>query len=155
MAESKATASKNDATAAAIAAEEGGVVDSPKGARNVLTENMPQPPSISQRRRRSKALERKGPFVKYVGGASHRVIRAADWGQLGFKPKDEKTGHQEFLWSAKNDYMVESEKFTDEQLDYLLIDDVMPGGGQSFLEVDYEEDENGNKVLVQVVDEDE
>lgn len=150
------TAAKNDAVKAAVASEG---VEAPTGARNVLTETMPQPPGVVQRRRRSKATQRKGPFVKYVGGASHRVIRAADWGELGFKPKDatkDNPGqHQEFLWSPQNDYMIESEKFTDEQLDYLLIDDLMPGGGQSFLEVDYEEDENGNRVLVQVVDEDE
>jgi hypothetical protein len=124
--------------------------------RNVLTAGMPQPPGVQARRsRRSRRQERRGPFVKYVGNASHRVIRAADWGQLGFPPKDEKAGHQEFLWGPKNDYMIESSKFTDEQLDYLLIDDMQPGGGHAFLEVDYDEDDDGNRVLVQVVDEDE
>lgn len=122
-------------------------VSKPDAARNVLTEDMPQPAAS---RRRAKAKARKGPFVKYVGGASHRVIRASDWGQLGFEPKGEV--HQEFLWSPQNDYMIESAKFTDEQLDYLLIDDVMPGGGQSFLEMDYETDKDGNTVLVQVTD---
>ena len=121
--------------------------------RNVLTDGHPTPPGLQERRsRRTRRKERTGPFVKYVGSASHRVIRPSDWGQLGFKPKDEKVGHMEFLWNPKNDFLIESSKFTDEQLDYLLIDDVMPGGGQSFLEVDYYEDEAGNKVLAQVVD---
>lgn len=152
---SKAGTASQSAVADAIASETSGVSDSAPQARNVLTDSLPQPPGVQQRRaRRAKSKERKGPFVKYVGNASHRVIRAADWGQLGFTPKDKDKGHQEFLWSPANDYLVESAQFTDEQLDYLLIDDVMPGGGHSFLEVDYDEDEDGNRVLVQVTDED-
>lgn len=149
MAESKTKAQANETPAPQV-------VENPsEKARNVLTEGMPQPPGVRERRaRRARRQERQGPFVKYVGDASHRVIRAADWAQLGFEPKSKDAGHQEFLWGPKNDYMVESSKFTDEQLDYLLIDDMMPGGGHSFLEVDWDEDDNGNKVLVQVVDED-
>mgnify|MGYP000922524918 FL=1 len=45
--------------------------------------------------------------------------------------------------------MIEVSAFSDEQLDYLLLDDTQPGGGQSFLEMDYDADGN----LVQVVDE--
>lgn len=123
------------------------------GARNVLTVGMPQPPGVRERRsRRSRRKERTGPFVKYVGNASHRVIRASDWGQLGFEGKE---AGNEFLWGPKNDYMIESSKFSDEQLDYMLIDDIQPGGGHAFLEVDFEEDDDGNRQLVQVVDDDE
>lgn len=127
------------------------VVERPEEkAHNVLTAGMPQPPGVQARRNRRVARkERKGPFVKYVGAASHRIIRPSDWGSLGFKPKDKDAGHQTFVWDPRNDYMVESSKFTDEQLDYLLIDDVQHGtNAHSFLEVDY--DENGQ--LVQVTD---
>lgn len=124
------------------------------GARNVLTAGMVQPPGVQERRRRKARKERTGPFIKYVGNASHRVIRAADWGALGFDSKDEKN-KLEVLWGPKNDYMVESSKFSDDQLDYLLIDDIQPGGGHAFLEVDFDTDEDGNKVLVQVLDDEE
>lgn len=119
-------------------------------ARNVLTDGMPQPPGARERRSRRVARKRRqGPFVKYVGQASHRVITPTDWRQLGFTPKDKETGHQTFEWTPKNDFMIESAKFTDEQLDYLLIDDMQHGGtAHSFLEVDYDEDGQ----LVQVVD---
>lgn len=122
-------------------------------ARNTLTEGMPTPPGLRARRaRRSARKTRKGPFVKYVGAASHRIIRPHDWAQLGFTPKDKDAGHLTFTWDPKNDYMVESAKFTDEQLDYLLIDDVQHGtNAHSFLEVDYDSDGQ----LVQVLEEDE
>lgn len=144
MATSKATAeSGTDATS-------GGLESPTSGTRNVLTSGMPQPPGVKARRARRKARqERQGPFVKYVGNASHRVIRAGDWGQLGFEGKE---AQQEVLFGPKNDYMIETSKFSDEQLDYLLIDDMQPDGGHAFLEVDYDTDENGNKVLVQVTD---
>jgi len=116
-------------------------------AHNVLTEGMPQPPGVRERRRRIARKQRKGPFVKYVGAASHRIIRPSDWGSLGFQPKDKEAGHQTFQWGPQNDYMIETAKFTDEQLDYLLIDDVQAGSGaHSFLEVDFDGDGN----LVQV-----
>jgi hypothetical protein len=126
-----------------------GPVETPDtaGSRNVLTEDLPAPPGVRDRRaRRARRNERTGPFVKYVGNASHRVIRESDWGQLGIKDG------KEVVWEPKNDYMVESKKFSEEQLDYLLIDDMMPSGGHSFVEVDYEEDDEGNRHLVQVID---
>jgi hypothetical protein len=43
--------------------------------------------------------------------------------------------------------MIPCSEFTDEQLDYLLVDDTQPKGGHSFLEVDYDDDGN----VVQVV----
>lgn len=141
---------REEAEAAAAAA----AVERPdERAHNVLTEGMPTPPGLRDRRaRRAARKTRKGPFVKYVGAASHRVIRPADWGSLGFTPKDKESGHQTFSWGPKNDYMVESSKFTDEQLDYLLIDDVQQGtNSHSFLEVDYDDDGQ----LVQVLEDDE
>lgn len=92
--------------------------------------------------------KRKGPFVKYVGEASHRKISSSDWASVpGMAPPS--GGYQTNLWEPKNDKMIESAHFSDEQLDYLLLDDTRPEGGHSFLEVDY--DDQGN--LVQVVDE--
>lgn len=131
------------------AADTGGGVEPPAAGRNVLTAGMPQPPGVVERRRRRARKQRKGPFVKYVGNASHRVIRASDWAQLNFEEKSSKHD-SEVLFGPKNDYMVESSKFSEEQLDYLLIDDIQPGGGHAFLEVDFDEDGQ----LVQVVDED-
>lgn len=97
--------------------------------------------------RRTRHVERKrrtGPFVKYVGTAAKRTITSAQWRQLGIELKDAKAGHQ---WSEANDYLVESAQFSDEQLDYLLIDDVGPNGQHDFIEVDYDEDHD----LVQMV----
>ena len=59
------------------------------------------------------------------------------------------SGYQTNTWDPKNDKMIECSAFSDEQLDYLLLDDMQPAGGHSFLEMDY--DANGN--LVQVVEE--
>lgn len=145
-----ATGSTSKAQAeSATDATSGGLESPTSGTRNVLTSGMPQPPGVKARRARRKArAERQGPFVKYVGNASHRVIRAGDWGSLGFEGKE---ASQEVLFGPKNDYMIESSKFSDEQLDYLLIDD-MQGGAHAFLEVDYDTDDDGNRVLVQVLD---
>ena len=123
-------------------------VTAPSGttARNVLTEGMPQPPSVvARRRRRVERAARKGPFVKYVGSASHRTIRPSDWKSLGITLKDAEATHE---WNTKNDYMIESKSFSDEQLDYLLIDDTVHNGGHAFLEMDFD----GNGQLIQVVD---
>lgn len=115
--------------------------------RNVLTEGMPQPPGVVARRaRRAQRAARKGPFVKYVGAASHRIIRASEWKSLGIDLKSKDATHE---WNHKNDYLIESDQFSDAQLDYLLIDDVVHNGGHSFLEVDF----NDKGQLVQVVDE--
>jgi hypothetical protein len=119
--------------------------------RNTLTDDMPQPPGVAERKRRVARKTRKGPFVKYVGAASVRVITPTHWNTLGFQdvPKD---GFAQVEWTSKNDYMVESKAFSNEQLDYLLIDDMQAGGrAHSFLEVDYDSDGQ----LVQVIDDDE
>jgi len=136
------TAAQRKAREESEKSNEQAVVERPGAeARNVLTEDMAQPPGVLARRRRVARRQRQGPFVKYVGAASDRVIRPSDWGSLGFTPKDKEAGHQQFMWNAKNDYLVESSKFTDEQLDYLLIDDVQHGtNAHSFLEVDFDED---------------
>jgi hypothetical protein len=120
-------------------------------AHNVLTADMPQPPGVLERkgRRKTKGSRRKGPFVKYVGSSSRRVIAYGDWRSLGIPIKGEseenKPGHE---WDIKNDFLIECDKFSDEQLDYLLVDDMQPGGGHSFLEMDYDTDGN----LVQVAE---
>lgn len=117
--------------------------------RQKLTPGMSAPPGVKERRsRRVKRERRQGPFIKYVGHAAHRVIRAADWRSLGFTGKPPENGYADTTWGLKNDFLVESNKFTDEQLDYLLIDDVQGNGAHSFLEVDY----NDNGQLVQVED---
>jgi hypothetical protein len=120
-----------------------------------LTPDMPQPPAVKERQQRRVAREqRKGPFVKYVGAASHRRIHGHHWKTLAIECTKTKTddgvetvdGHE---WSAKNDFMIESSKFTDAQLDYLLIDDTSKAtGAHEFLEVDYDKDGQ----LVQVTD---
>lgn len=94
----------------------------------------------THRRRSVTKKGRTGPFVKYVGTAAKRTIAASDWRQLGFTAT---RGHE---WSEANDYLVESAQFSDEQLDYLLIDDVGPNGQHDFIEADYDEDHD----LVQV-----
>lgn len=128
-----------------------------ENSHNVLTEGMPTPPGLRERRsRRIRRTRRQGPFVKYVGAASHRVIRPADWKTIpGCEPV--KAGKEDGVfqtntWSPKNDFLVESSSFSDSQLDYLLIDDVhQTTGAHNFLEVDY--DDNGQ--LVQVLEDDE
>lgn len=128
-----------------------GTVEAPAAGRssNVLTEGMPTPPGVRERRsRRSARKRRQGPFVKYVGAASHRVIRPSDWATLGMTEKVQDPQRTD-TWGINNDYLIEVSKFTDEQLDYLLIDDLQAGSGaHSFLEVDY--DDEGQ--LVQVTD---
>lgn len=88
------------------------------------------------RRRRAAKERRQGPFIKYVGDASTRSIRPADWRSLGIAATNAK---QPDVWNIANDKMIESSKFSEEQLDYLLIDDFKADGGHSFLEVDYNE----------------
>jgi hypothetical protein len=106
-----------------------------KEANKPLPKNAPQPPGDV--RRRSSKPKRQGPFVKYVGRASHRKITAPQWKSLGIELKDEKAEH---VWSVANDKMIESEKFSDEQLDYLLIDDRQSGSNtHAFVEVDFNE----------------
>lgn len=96
-------------------------------------------------RRRGRKEKRKGPFVKYVGSASHRQIEPADWGTLNIDLKDKKATHN---WSIANDKMLEADQFSDDQLDYLLIDDLQQGSGaHAFLLMDY----NDAGELVQAV----
>lgn len=118
------------------------------GSRNVLTDNMPQPPGVKLRRRvrRADAKRRSGPFAKYVGSSVLRTIRPQDWKTLGIELDKEATTRTD-SWSIKNDYLLETSLFTDEQLDYLFIDDTNKvTGAHEFLEVDY--DENGDLVQV-------
>jgi hypothetical protein len=103
--------------------------------------NMPNKPPGDVRRRAPKK-QAKGPFVKYVGDASHRIIRPPQWRSLGIDVKDDTT----HVWSVQNDKLIPSEQFSDEQLDYLLIDDMQPKGGHAFIEVDYDEDGNLKQV---------
>lgn len=117
--------------------------------RQVLTEDMPQPPGVRERRaRRVAKKKRKGPFVKYVGGASQRIITCVSWKTLAIPLKDNNANH---VWDMKNDFMIECAEFTDEQLDYLLVDDVTPAGVHNFLEVTWGEGKQKDQ-LVQVVD---
>jgi hypothetical protein len=108
-----------------------------------LPKDAPKPPG--DLRRRSNKPKRQGPFVKYVGRASHRKITPAQWGSLGIELHDPKATHQ---WSVANDKMIESSEFSDEQLDYLLIDDRQSGSNtHAFVEVDF----NDKGQLEQVV----
>jgi len=64
--------------------------------------NMPNKPPGDVRRRAPKKVV-KGPFVKYVGDASHRIIRPPQWKQLGVQLKDEGATH---VWSVANNKMI-------------------------------------------------
>lgn len=113
------------------------------------TENKVLPPDAEKPpgdiRRRTKKAVRKGPFVKYVGMAAQREITAADWATLDIEIRDKKANH---VWSIKNDKLIEADKFSDEQLGYLLIDDLTPGGVHNFLGVDFDKD--GNLIQVEI-----
>lgn len=103
------------------------------------------PPPVQVQRRAPEVVGKKGPFVKYVGPCTKRVIRPHHWAMR--LPKEHiKDPNATHTWSMANDKMIPSSEFSDAQLDYLLIDDKQARGGQSFLEVDYDE----NKQLVQV-----
>jgi len=117
------------------------MVDSVK--ETVPASNNPKPPGDIRARRVTKEKP-KGPFVKYVGDASHRIIKASDWKTLGIKLKDDKATHE---WNVKNDKIIPFTEFSDEQLDYLLIDDMQPKGGHSFLAVDYDADGKLSQVV--------
>lgn len=94
---------------------------------------IPKPPQ----RRVPKRGPQKGPYVKYVGDASDRIIRAAQWQTLDIPLKDERATH---TWNKDNEKMIPVSAFTDEQLDYLLVDDKQVKGHHSFLEVDYDDE---------------
>jgi hypothetical protein len=107
-----------------------------EGGNKTLPPNAPKPPGDA--RRGTARKQRKGPFVKYVGPASHRTINPAAWKTLQIPLKQDDATH---TWSVANDKMIESANFTDEQLDYLLLDDLQVGtGAHSFLEVDFNDD---------------
>ena len=113
-----------------------------KSENKTLPKDAPQPPGDI--RRRAPKPRREGPFVKYVGNASHRKITPAQWKSLGIDLADDKAEH---VWSVANEKMIETSQFSDEQLDYLLIDDRQPGSNaHAFLEVDY--DDKGQLVQV-------
>jgi len=88
-------------------------------------------------RRRTRKNKRQGPFVKYVGSAAQRRITGPQWRSLGIDLKDKNAEH---VWGIANDKMIEADKFSDAQLDYLLIDDLQQGtNAHAFLLVDYDE----------------
>lgn len=107
-----------------------------KVVNKVLPRSAPLPPGDIRRSQRK--TSRKGPFIKYVGPVAHREISGTDWGTLQIPLKDKDAKH---VWNVANDKMVEADQFSDEQLDYLLIDDVMPATGiHNFVAVDYNKD---------------
>lgn len=89
-------------------------------------------------RRKTRRERRSGPFVKYVGAAAVRTINPTQWHTLAVPLKSDTATH---TWSFENDKMIEAAHFSDEQLDYLLVDDLQPGRNtHSFLLMDYDED---------------
>jgi hypothetical protein len=109
--------------------------EQPKEANKTLPKTAPKPPGDV--RRSGKTAKRTGPFVKYVGNASHRKITPPQWKSLDIELNDAEATH---VWSVSNDKMIESEQFSDEQLDYLLIDDMQSGSNaHSFVEVNFNE----------------
>lgn len=155
MVENAESATVEKPSAAVKKPEAGTVAKAPTAtpAGKVLRSN----PAPGSRRRRSRtaAQRRQGPFVKYVGPASQRDIEPHDWATLAIVPDDDADPFTKVVWNIKNDKMIETKFFTEDQLDYLLIDDMQPGGGHSFLEVDWVQDADGNTVLDQVVYDDE
>jgi hypothetical protein len=113
-------------------------VEAPSGkAENTSSLPEDKRPPGDLRRRVGKA-QRKGPFVKYVGSAAVRKITGPQWRSLGIELKDSNAEHN---WGIANDKIVEASNFSDEQLDYLLIDDLQQGSGaHAFLLVDYDDD---------------
>ena len=113
------------------------------------TENKVLPPGAEKPpgdiRRRTKRAVRKGPFVKYVGMAAQREISAADWATLDIELRDKNASH---VWGIKNDKLVEADKFSDEQLGYLLLEDKTTAGVHNFLGVDFDKD--GNLIQVEI-----
>lgn len=103
----------------------------------------PSPPG-DIRRRVDKKLPT-GPFVKYVGQASVRTINPSEWKSLGISLTDDSVTS---AWNIKNDFLIPVNEFSDEQLDYLLVDDMQQSGGHSFVSVDY--DKNGGLEQVEV-----
>jgi hypothetical protein len=108
----------------------------PQGENRSAPPDQPKPPG--DLRRRASRAKRTGPFVKYVGAAALRSIDSTAWKSLNINLKDKDASH---TWGVSNDKMVEASRFSDAQLDYLLIDDLQQGTGtHAFLLVDYDED---------------
>jgi hypothetical protein len=107
--------------------------------RSSLPESQRPPGDL---RRRVGVSRRKGPFVKYVGAAAVRRITALQWKSLNINLKKDDDGNvAESVWAIGNEKMLEANRFSDEQLDYLLIDDMQQGTpAHAFLLVDYDED---------------
>jgi hypothetical protein len=99
MAEQKANA---DAKAKAGAEDEGTLEN------KVLPQDAPKPPGDVRVRRVAKE-RRKGPFVKYVGPASHREIDATAWKSLQIELKDDTVTS---TWNVANDKMLEADNFS-------------------------------------------
>ncbi len=114
----------------------------PHGDRAAETSSVPLPRPPRQRRTARK-VPVKGPFVKYVGDASDRIIRPEQWRTLNIELKDNNATH---TWGKENSRMIPCSEFSDAQLDYLLIDDKQPKGHHSFLEVDYDDEGNLDQV---------
>lgn len=113
------------------------------------TAQIAPPPDAIVPRRRVQGSDRRqdGPFVQYVGEASHRIIRPHQWkATKGVGPDNLKNPNATHTWSHKNEKVIPSSEFSDHQLDYLLCDDMQPRGGHSFVEVNY----NDKGQLVQV-----
>lgn len=107
-----------------------------KAENKVLPKGTPLPPGDV--RRGAKKNRRQGPFVKYVGPVARREIDSTAWATLQIPLKDKTATH---VWGVANDKLIEASEFSDEQLDYLLYDDVMPSTGvHNFLSVDYNQD---------------
>ena len=56
-------------------------------------------------------------FVKYVGGATNRVITKADFASIGI------TADKDREWSFLNEFKLPESHFSDDELDYLLEKD--------------------------------
>jgi hypothetical protein len=94
--------------------------------------------------RRVRRVRPEGPFVKYVGTGTNRLIQPHHWKQkLQDKVHDPDATHD---WNVDNNFCIPVKEFSDHQLDYLLVDDRQDNGAHSFLEVDYDD----NDQLVQV-----
>lgn len=105
----------------------------------VLPKGAAKPPGDI--RRRVEKTRREGPFIKYVGHAAQRLITPTDWGTLpGVEMVDPKAVH---VWNTANDKMIEADRFSDTQLDYLLVDDVQKRTNvHNFVALDWDKDGN-------------
>lgn len=114
-------------------------VPTPQSSLPVPTpDSISEPPAASPgvRVRKTEVNNPKGPFVKYVGDATQRIITPAHWGQR----HPDLTSETTHVWDMKNKFAIPVSEFSEGQLDYLLIDDLQANGGHSFLEMDYNAD---------------